>query len=230
MVHFAVCEDNKEQAVEICTYLKEIPDSQISTFDCGQAFLDAVTDGTKFDIILLDIELPDMLGTAIAKALKDYLPHADVAFVSAYPQYVTEAFALRVSQFFQKPLNRHIFMHEIQRIMRIRATESQFWCVRNKKCIYRLHPSDIVYVEAYHRHLMIQTVQERIEIIGKMSDAVKELEQYGFCLCHQGYLINMKFVASIASDEIICTTGHRVLLSVRKKSDFLKAYNYFLSQ
>lgn len=61
MVHFAVCEDNKEQAAEICTYLKEIPDSQIFTFDCGQAFLDAVTDGTKFDIILLDIELPDML-------------------------------------------------------------------------------------------------------------------------------------------------------------------------
>lgn len=229
-MHFAICEDSPAQAAEICTYLEEIPGSQISVFDHGQAFLDAVIAGTKFDIILLDIELPDMLGTAIAKALKDYLPHADVAFVSAYPQYVTEAFALRVSQFFQKPLNRHIFMHEIQRIMRIRATESQFWCVRNKKCIYRLHPSDIVYVEAYHRHLMIQTVQERIEIIGKMSDAVKELEQYGFCLCHQGYLVNMKFVASIGKDEVTCTTGHKVLLSVRKKSTFLKAYNHFLSQ
>lgn len=229
-MHFAICEDSPAQAAEICTYLEEIPGSQISVFDHGQAFLDAVIAETKFDIILLDIELPDMLGTAIAKALKDYLPHADVAFVSAYPQYVTEAFALRVSQFFQKPLNRHIFMHEIQRIMRIRATESQFWCVRNKKCIYRLHPSDIVYVEAYHRHLMIQTVQERIEIIGKMSDAVKELEQYGFCLCHQGYLVNMKFVASIGKDEITCTTGHKVLLSVRKKSTFLKAYNHFLSQ
>lgn len=229
-MHFAICEDSPAQAAEICTYLEEVPGSQISVFDHGQAFLDAVIAGTKFDIILLDIELPDMLGTAIAKALKDYLPHADVAFVSAYPQYVTEAFALRVSQFFQKPLNRHIFMHEIQRIMRIRATESQFWCVRNKKCIYRLHPSDIVYVEAYHRHLMIQTVQERIEIIGKMSDAVKELEQYGFCLCHQGYLVNMKFVASIGKDEVTCTTGHKVLLSVRKKSTFLKAYNHFLSQ
>lgn len=229
-MHFAICEDSPAQAAEICTYLEEVPGSQISVFDHGQAFLDAVIAGTKFDIILLDIELPDMLGTAIAKALKDYLPHADVAFVSAYPQYVTEAFALRVSQFFQKPLNRHIFMHEIQRIMRIRATESQFWCVRNKKCIYRLHPSDIVYVEAYHRHLMIQTVQERIEITGKMSDAVKELEQYGFCLCHQGYLVNMKFVASIGKDEVTCTTGHKVLLSVRKKSTFLKAYNHFLSQ
>ena len=120
-MHFAICEDSPAQAAEICTYLEEIPGSQISVFDHGQAFLDAVIAGTKFDIILLDIELP----------------HADVAFVSAYPQYVTEAFALRVSQFFQKPLNRHIFMHEIQRIMRIRATESQFWCVRNKKCIYR---------------------------------------------------------------------------------------------
>ena len=229
-MHFAICEDSPAQAAEICTYLEEIPGSQISVFDHGQAFLDAVIAGTKFDIILLDIELPDMLGTAIAKALKDYLPHADVAFVSAYPQYVTEAFALRVSQFFQKPLNRHIFMHEIQRIMRIRATKSQFWCVRNKKCIYRLHPSDIVYVEAYHRHLMIQTVQERIEIIGKMSDAIKKLEQYGFCLCHQGYLVNMKFVASIGKDEVTCTTGHKVLLSVRKKSTFLKAYNHFLSQ
>ena len=229
-MHFAICEDSPAQAAEICTYLEEIPGSQISVFDHGQAFLDAVIAGTKFDIILLDIEVPDMLGTAIAKALKDYLPHADVAFLSAYPQYVTEAFALRVSQFFQKPLNRHIFMHEIQRIMRIRATKSQFWCVRNKKCIYRLHPSDIVYVEAYHRHLMIQTVQERIEIIGKMSDAIKKLEQYGFCLCHQGYLVNMKFVASIGKDEVTCTTGHKVLLSVRKKSTFLKAYNHFLSQ
>lgn len=229
-MHFAICEDSPAQAAEICTYLEEVPGSQISVFDHGQAFLDAVIAGTKFDIILLDIELPDMLGTAIAKALKESLPHADVAFVSAYPQYVTEAFALRVSQFFQKPLNPHIFLREIQRIMHIRETERQFWCVQTKKCVYRLHPSDIIYVEAYHRHLMIQTVDERIEIIGKMSDAIKKLEQYGFCLCHQGYLVNMKFVASIGKDEVTCTTGHKVLLSVRKKSTFLKAYNHFLSQ
>lgn len=229
-MHFAICEDSPAQAAEICTYLEEIPGSQISVYDHGQAFLDAVMAGIKFDIILLDIELPDMLGTAIAKALKESLPHADVAFVSAYPQYVTEAFALRVSQFFQKPLNPHIFLREIRRIMHIRATERQFWYVQTKKCVYRLRPSDIIYVEAYHRHLMIQTVDERIEIIGKMSDAVNELEQYGFCLCHQGYLVNMKFVASIEKDEVICTTGHKVLLSVRKKSAFLKAYNYFLSQ
>lgn len=197
-------------------YLEEIPGSQICVFHHGQAFLDTVIAGTKFHIILLDIELPDMLGITIAKALKESLPHADVAFISAFPQYVTEAFTLRGFQFFQKPLNPHIFLREIRRIMHIRETESRFWCVQTKKCVYRLHPSDIIYVEAYHRHLMIQTVNERIEIIGKMLDTVNELEQYGFCLYYQGYLVNMKFVASIAKDEVICTTGHKVLLSVRK--------------
>lgn len=116
-MRIAVCEDD----LACLTKLKCLFDQSIgynaNYFATGIEFLKELDGNAYYDIILLDIRLPDILGTKIASQLKQKLPGADVVFISSFPEYVTDAFTLQVSQFLLKPLNEQLLMGELDRIV-----------------------------------------------------------------------------------------------------------------
>ena len=70
-MNYAVCEDDLIYAELIGNYLKELKESNISFYHEGKTFLDDIKSGKKFDFIILDISLPDILGTQIANMINN---------------------------------------------------------------------------------------------------------------------------------------------------------------
>lgn len=229
-MRIAVCEDD----LACMTKLKCLFDQNIgynaNYFTTGREFLQKVEENAYYDIILLDIRLPDILGTKIAYRLKQKLPGADVVFLTSFPEYVTEAFTLEVSQFLLKPLNEQLLMGELDRIVCRRKKENAIWCVNGHDAVYRLMTRDIIYVESYYRHLGIQMKEQRLEISGKIADARKALNPNIFYLCHQGFLVNMNYIKKIGQKELVCAPNFRVPISSRRRSEFMKAYSEFLGK
>lgn len=224
----AICEDNSACMEDIKRFLDGHSEFTATYYATGDAFLNAIENGCVYEIILLDIKLPDILGTRIAAKLKTLLPHADIVFISSYPQYVTAAFSLHVTQFLVKPLREKLLLQELRKIVQHRQTENVPWCIRTKNATYRLLPSEIIYVEAYYRHLHIQTIDQSITICGKLSDAKKALSQSCFYPCHQGFLVNMNYVRRIDMKEVVCGADFHIPISYRKRHEFLEAYSKFL--
>ena len=102
--------------------------------------------------------------------------------------------------------------------------------VSNKSSIYSLLPSEILYVEAYHRHLFIHTAKQKITICGKLKDVCEKLEGYGFVLCHQGFLVNTRYIERIDGDTIYLTGGDSVPISSRKRKGFIEQYSQIISR
>lgn len=232
-MRFAICEDNSSNAQLIMQYMQKIEDSTARLFKNGKDFLCAVREKQEFDIILLDIELPDMLGLEIVNALQESLPHADIVFMSSYPQYVTSAFTLRVSQFFLKPISEYLFLTEIRRMIKRREIVDLAWDVQTKGGVRKVLASEIIYIEAYHRSLRIQTGSGCIEAQGKLADAMEALSGMDFARSHQGYLINLKHIRSITRDTVVCSANdsdYKVPLSHRLRTDFLNTYTTYLAQ
>ncbi|NBI84291.1 DNA-binding response regulator [Clostridiaceae bacterium] len=229
-MRIAVCEDDLACMRKLKCLFDQSIGYRANYFTTGKEFLQKLEENAYYDIILLDIRLPDILGTKIACWLKQKLPGADVVFLSSFPEYVTEAFTLQVSQFLLKPLNEQLLMGELDRIVRRRKEENAIWCVNGHDAVYRLMTRDIIYVESYYRHLGIQMKEQRLEISGKIADARKALNPNIFYLCHQGFLVNMNYITKIEQKELICTPDFRVPISSRRRSDFMKAYSEFLGK
>lgn len=223
----AICEDDPELLQELIAYVDQLPDVEQVHFSSGKALLKAIRAGKRLDMTLLDMELADKNGIEIARILRACQPKMDVIFISSYPQYVTQAFSLQAAQFFLKPITEQIFLKEMGRIIKRQKTEKKSWCVHTKSAIYRLSPADILYVKTYGRHLMIQTTKQQIEIPGCLAAVEKELEEYDFARCHQGFLVNLRHVQAVEDNQIRCSFGKHVPVSNRMRQPFLDALEQY---
>ncbi len=67
----------------------------------------------QVDVIFLDIEMPGVNGIDLAKKIKAVQPACNIIFVTAYPQYQTDAWEMRASGYVLKPLSRERIREEL---------------------------------------------------------------------------------------------------------------------
>jgi len=82
---------------------KASPDAEIIIFSKGKDILDYLT-GNDADIAFLDINMGDMLGTALAKKIKLVNPGVQIIFATGYDSYMGDAFSLHAAGYILKPI------------------------------------------------------------------------------------------------------------------------------
>ena len=103
----AVCVDDErilmEDTAAMCLALPEI--DEVKGFVRARDALDWL-DENQADLAILDIDMPDMNGIELAAAIKEKQPETAVIFLTGFPQYAVDAFAVRASGYLMKPVTR----------------------------------------------------------------------------------------------------------------------------
>ncbi len=103
----AICVDDErlllERTVSLC---RELPGmEEVAGFTHPREALEWVS-AHPVDLALLDVEMPGMTGIELAAAIKERQPGTAIIFVTAYPKYAVDAFAVRASGYLLKPVTR----------------------------------------------------------------------------------------------------------------------------
>ena len=61
-------------------------------------------------------------------------------------------------------------------------------------------------------------------------NACERLCSFGFYQCHQSFLVNLDKVRKIMKNDIILSNGESIMLSMRKRTETLAAYNKYIEQ
>ncbi len=77
------------------------------------------------DLAFLDIEMPAMKGTELAQSLRDLYPNIIIVFVSAYDQYMREAFNMQADYFLTKPYSHEDMENVVARAKLLSARISK---------------------------------------------------------------------------------------------------------
>ena len=95
-IKIVIADDERPARSELIHQLQElIANLEIQEADSGAGVLNLVAD-QSFDLLFLDINLGDIQGTMLIKALKSMRPDMRIIFVTAYSEYAAEAFELEV--------------------------------------------------------------------------------------------------------------------------------------
>ena len=104
MLHIAICDDQADQIQKIressekyFQNRKEHVDYQ--TFENAFAFIEAVDKGDFFDIVLLDVCMPGILGTDVARELRDHHSRAEIIFLTTSDEFAVEAFEVKATDY-----------------------------------------------------------------------------------------------------------------------------------
>ena len=86
---------------------------QAEGFTCPSDAL-AWLDENEADAALLDIDMPEMSGLALAAKIKEKYPDISVVFTTGYAQFAVDAFALHASGYLMKPLSKERIDEELR--------------------------------------------------------------------------------------------------------------------
>lgn len=101
----AICVDDERALMErTVSLLRELPGmEEVAGFTRPREALEWATEH-PVDLALLDVEMPGMTGIELAAVFKRRQPDAAVVFLTAYPKYAVDAFAVRASGYLLKPV------------------------------------------------------------------------------------------------------------------------------
>lgn len=122
MVRIAICDDLQEQldiiqkAVQQYFHDKKEP-TEVFTYNNAMDFVDAFEKEGNFDIVLLDICMPGLLGTDIAAEMRKQKSRAEIVFLSTSEEFAVEAFAVRAAHYLVKPFTQKEFDQAMDRVM-----------------------------------------------------------------------------------------------------------------
>ncbi len=233
----AVCDDNKvmldflsRQISENLTLYNII--HEISSFISGKTFL-SQHEKSPFDVVLLDIKLPDIDGFETAKRVKRVSEKTHIIFITTESCLVYDSFDYHPFYFIPKT-KPDILKAKLKSVIRKLVDEisNDFTICFDLPYGEKKHinTNEIVYVESTSNYVDIICRTETIHIRRKLCDIIDELPYKSFARIHNRCVVNMHYVARIDNSRLkaILKNDRELDISRKYKKDFSERYNIFL--
>ena len=113
--HFLAVDDERLALADLTNALERAcPEGAISAFTSPAAALEAVRDGRVVpEVAFLDIQMRGWTGLQLAAELRKLLPELEVVFVTAFPQYALDSYALHARGYLLKPVTEQAVREEL---------------------------------------------------------------------------------------------------------------------
>lgn len=189
----------------------------------------------KVDLMLLDINMPEMKGTDLLKSLSN---PPKVILTTAYREYALEGYELNVVDYLLKPIAFDRFLLAINKFIETQTTqhtditihqnnnsENHFIYVREKNIVHKIPLKNIEYIESNGDYITIHTTEKRTTIRSTIASIETMLKNTNFVRIHRSFIINIEHIFSFSSHSIFMREKELPIGPVYKNEVF-KALDY----
>ena len=226
-LHIAICDDEPilldtlSTMVEKVMSKKKVP-FEINIFSSGKKLVEQIE---VFQLVFLDIEMPDMDGIDTGVDILKRNPDCKVVIASGRVERFQETYKIKAFRFIVKPY----VMEEIEEAIEAYLTQCigiQTVELFQKRNSIWVQQRDISYVAAYGSYVevMLRKQVYRKEI--SLLEMERQLDPRCFFRIHRKYLVNMFCVTGYEKGKVF-VSGEILLLSRRKQKAFEQAYMDF---
>ena len=235
MIHIAICDDSKQERQILAALFKRYQELhatplQIHIFQNGFSLLDAIDQGKRFDITILDILMPGENGIEIARNIRASGTDTEIIFLTSSPEYAVDSYEVNAQNYLLKPVTEEKFFASIDSILAEldEKDTASFIIYTTEKQYSRIRVSSLVYGEVTHRtitlHLADQTMISAIMTFTEFQDILKAYPD--FIYPHRSYAVNMNYIQYVTKSDIILTDGQKIPLS---RNNYTKISEQFLN-
>jgi len=235
LIHIAICDDSKQERQILAALFKRYQELhatplQIHIFQNGFSLLDAIDQGKRFDITILDILMPGENGIEIARNIRASGADTEIIFLTSSPEYAVDSYEVKAQNYLLKPITEEKFFASIDSILAEldEKDTASFIIYTTEKQYSRIRVSSLVYGEVTHRtitlHLADQTMISAVMTFTEFQDILKAYPD--FIYPHRSYAVNMNYIQYVTKSDIILTDGQKIPLS---RNNYMKISEQFLN-
>ena len=217
MVRIAVVDEEKIMSEIIYYRVKNVmyyqrQDYILNTFTSGKELLEE-HEADPFDLVFLDIDMPEITGLQIAQKLRDRDSNIEIVFVTNKSELVYESFKYTPFRFIRKTRMDYEIEETITSFLAKREKSKVTYVFSLKEGKKTVTLTDIIYIEAHSHKLSVFMSGSYFVANGNMKDIEKSISEFGFIRVHQSFLVNYRYIFFVKPKEIILDNGNSLPIS-----------------
>ncbi|CAN5813317.1 LytTR family DNA-binding domain-containing protein [soil metagenome] len=207
-IHTLIIDDNKLARMGMAQLAMQVKDLSV-VGECATA-MEAyqIMQEQSIQLLLLDIEMPEMTGIELTKLLGQQRPV--IIFTTGKMDYAVEAFELNVADYIIKPVTPARFLQAIEKAREIINSRKEtvsieaadFVFIRDNGVLKRIALNDILYMEAMGDYVKLYTGPKFNAIHTTLKSMEEKLPAAQFLRVHRSYMVALNKIDSIVDGVI----------------------------
>ncbi|MEG0376989.1 MAG: LytTR family DNA-binding domain-containing protein [Eubacterium sp.] len=219
MYSIALCDDAMSELEKIEDVLKTYKQAHpevaftVQPFTSAAALLEAIKSGQVFDLLLLDIYMPEQNGMVAAKTLRAQGVTCEIIFMTTSLEHALEAFEVDALQYLVKPIDPgRLFSAMDKAFANIARKKRRYLTLRLDGELRRLAFEEIIYCEAHGNYqylTLTDGTQKRVRTtLLALHQQLEETQD--FVRVGAAYLINLTHVHRLSAKTITLDNTHKI--------------------
>ncbi|MCL2169468.1 MAG: LytTR family DNA-binding domain-containing protein [Defluviitaleaceae bacterium] len=234
MIKLAICEDEQATARQIAQFVQNWAFLRthticISHFESAEAFLFAYEDDKSVDLLLLDIQMGEMDGMALARKIREGNERVQIIFITGISDYVAEGYDVSAVHYLLKPVKEERLFVALDKAVVSLSKPKRTISVDTAEGVVLIVVDNITHIEALNNELVITTKEEAISCKMPLYKLAEVISDERFVKTHRSYLVNLAHIKRVTRTEIILDNGATLPLSRRLHKDINNALMKYIT-
>lgn len=229
----AIIEDTKEDRLWLSEKLENFMKHHhlhftLYQYTCAEDFMKEI-DTIHFDIVFMDIYLPEMSGMDAAKYLRKKDKDCKLVFLTVSEDYLRQGYSVNACHYLIKPASDEDFLEAMDNCrIKVQYAVPYLDFVSNKMNIH-LDTSQICYMNLQGRTVYVHTPSETFPVNSTFRSLTEPLlADKRFFSCLQGIMVNMDYISGYKENVFILKNGETIPFNIRNRKQILQQYRNYI--
>ena len=214
MLRIAVCDDEKATAENNRAVLEAVLKEmgvigEITVYtDSSNLLCDIADDDFHYDLLLSDIEMPNISGMELAEKIKPFLPDIRIIFITSHIEYAIDAFELSVFRYVPKSdIEKRLPTAIRDAVALINIEEDKSYTIQAKGRFEKIPLKSILFIERDGKNSAINTTDGVSKVRKSLQSVFDEINSEEFIFIDRGYIVNLIHIMQIKNNTAVLKDG-----------------------
>ena len=232
MIRTLIVEDDSSEAQRLTEFVRRYGTAKGEAFQITwlTSAMEMLSDKSRYDLVLLDIDLPGINGMEAAQLLRVYDETTPIIFVTNLAKYAVKGYEVGATGFIIKPVSWGNLSMNLDRALRaIHQNSGRSVMVPTEDGVRVVPFSQLVFVEVKGHRLTYHLEDESsVEARGSLGQLMDELEGAPVIRVSKSYLANMDKIVLIRPQGMQMVTGDTLPISRTHRREIIDIVTDYL--